>query len=248
MSDHQHLGLHPDPDSLNAFIEGALPEHERLQCLAHLADCPRCREVVFLAQEPAPAPGAAQPLRTRRGWFTPIPVFAAAAAFCLLMLAVWLYVQHTPVTPAPRIVARTEVAPATPTPPSASIAMPKERIVKPLPDVKASGPAIKPLPPLPRHLVASSAPAILPPPPPVAIQTAEASVPPALQPEVPVPPRFPSLSAISGTVIDATGAVIPRATIRLRQIDGNITAKNLSSDNNKTVIPAIGVEIVISKL
>ena len=225
MSDHQHLGLHPDPDSLNAFIEGALPEHERLQCLAHLADCPRCREVVFLAQEPAPAPAAAQPVRTRWRWIAPMPVFASAVAFCLLILAVWLYVRHTPGTPAPKIVAHTEVAPPIPTPRSVPVVTPKKpRIAKPLPHVKASGPARRPLPPLPPPMVASSVPPVLQPPPPVAIQNAEASLPPALQAETPVPPKFPSLSAISGTVIDATGAVIPRATIRLRQIDGTITA------------------------
>ena len=37
MSEYLQPGLHPDPDSLNAFVEGVLPEHERLQCLAHLA-------------------------------------------------------------------------------------------------------------------------------------------------------------------------------------------------------------------
>jgi len=61
MSEQLHPGLHPDADSLNAFIEGVLPEHERLQCMAHLAECSRCREVVFLAHEPPPAPAASAP-------------------------------------------------------------------------------------------------------------------------------------------------------------------------------------------
>src|ERR1700744_3608404 len=57
MSEHPQTGLHPDPDTLNAFIEGVLPEHERLACLTHFADCAACREVVYLAQEPeAPSP------------------------------------------------------------------------------------------------------------------------------------------------------------------------------------------------
>ena len=43
MSDQLHPGVHPEPDSLNAFIEGVLPEHERLACMAHLADCELCR-------------------------------------------------------------------------------------------------------------------------------------------------------------------------------------------------------------
>ena len=50
--------LHPDADILNAFVEHALPESERVRVVAHMADCPRCRQVVFLAQavaEPVPA-------------------------------------------------------------------------------------------------------------------------------------------------------------------------------------------------
>ena len=82
MSEHLHPGLHPDADSLNAFIEGVLPEHERLACLAHLADCSRCREIVYLAQEPvAPAPIPAEtPFRSgndgsHRSPFSPPPWF-----------------------------------------------------------------------------------------------------------------------------------------------------------------------------
>jgi hypothetical protein len=43
--------VHPNGESLNAFIEQALPATERQQILAHLAACDRCREVMFLAQE-----------------------------------------------------------------------------------------------------------------------------------------------------------------------------------------------------
>ena len=53
MSEELHPGLHPDADALNAFLEGALPEHKRAECLTHLADCALCREVVFLAREAA---------------------------------------------------------------------------------------------------------------------------------------------------------------------------------------------------
>ena len=57
MSEYPQPGLHPDPDTLNAFIEGVLPEHERLACLTHFAGCAACREVVYLAQGPeAPSP------------------------------------------------------------------------------------------------------------------------------------------------------------------------------------------------
>ena len=55
MSEDLRPALHPDADVLNAFLEGALQEHERAGCLVHLADCAQCREVVFLAREGAEA-------------------------------------------------------------------------------------------------------------------------------------------------------------------------------------------------
>jgi hypothetical protein len=45
--------VHPDADSLSAFAEQALSEAERTRMVAHLAQCARCREVVFLAQTAA---------------------------------------------------------------------------------------------------------------------------------------------------------------------------------------------------
>ena len=49
------LELHPDADSLNAFVEQALADSERERVVAHLAGCSRCRQVVYLAQETAEA-------------------------------------------------------------------------------------------------------------------------------------------------------------------------------------------------
>ena len=48
-----HPGRHPDAESLNAFLEQALPAPERAQILGHIASCSRCRQVVFLAQQAA---------------------------------------------------------------------------------------------------------------------------------------------------------------------------------------------------
>jgi hypothetical protein len=45
----QTHGPHPDPDLLSAFAEKALPERDRAQVLAHLAECGDCRQVVFFA-------------------------------------------------------------------------------------------------------------------------------------------------------------------------------------------------------
>ena len=52
MSDLIQLGQHPDADQLNAFVEHALPAHEREQTLAHLAGCAECREIVALSLPP----------------------------------------------------------------------------------------------------------------------------------------------------------------------------------------------------
>src|SRR5947208_14164738 len=99
MSEHLHPGLHPDPDSLSAFIEGVLPEHERLQCLAHLAECSQCREVVYLAQEPTPVP-ASGPAPAWRRWFAPVPVLAAAAAACIVVVPAAWYLHQKGAAPA----------------------------------------------------------------------------------------------------------------------------------------------------
>lgn len=53
MNSTSQLDLHPDAESLNGFVEQALPEREREQVLTHLAACGRCRQVVYLAQESA---------------------------------------------------------------------------------------------------------------------------------------------------------------------------------------------------
>src|SRR5580704_9639251 len=98
MSEFIQPGLHPDPDTLNAFIEGMLPEHERLQCLTHLAECPSCREVVYLAQyplesDPPPVAPAIEKVSFWKRWFTPLPVLSAATAAGILVLSFALY-QH----------------------------------------------------------------------------------------------------------------------------------------------------------
>lgn len=131
MSEHLHPGLHPDADLLNAFIEGVLPEHERSECLAHLADCPRCREIVYLAQEPvAPAPVPADPVPFwkpwfakgwfEKGWFArrpfaPIPVLVAAV-LCVLLVSVGVYrlIEPNRVEPVLTAVAAPAVKPLAP--------------------------------------------------------------------------------------------------------------------------------------
>jgi len=126
------LELHPDADSLNAFVEHALPEGERAGIVAHLADCARCREVVYLAQSaavgelvaPAVATKAAQPewlsstfAKWRMAW---IPAAALAAVAAVVL---WVHLRPAParqetaqmVMP-PRAAAPPEAAPATAAP------------------------------------------------------------------------------------------------------------------------------------
>ncbi len=45
--------FHPNAESLSAFAESALGAQERREIVSHLAECGRCREIVFLAQEAA---------------------------------------------------------------------------------------------------------------------------------------------------------------------------------------------------
>jgi len=115
MSGQLNPGAHPAPDSLNAFLEGALPEHERLEYLAHFAQCPRCREVVFLAQEPPPASVVPKPTPLWRPWFTPVALLSGAAACTLVIVS--LYPRHTPLAPARELVASAKPALQAPAPP-----------------------------------------------------------------------------------------------------------------------------------
>jgi hypothetical protein len=94
MNSKTQFDLHPDAESLNAFVEQALAEQERGLILAHLAECSRCRQVVYLAQEAAAGmetaaagstlrPAARQRLWLRRWWLVWAPVGALAATVTL---------------------------------------------------------------------------------------------------------------------------------------------------------------------
>jgi hypothetical protein len=94
-----HPGRHPDAESLNAFIEQALPAPERAQILGHIASCSRCRQVVFLAQQAAAeAPLAVPAMRptSRVPWYQNWQlIWAPAAAFALIAgLAVLIHMRH----------------------------------------------------------------------------------------------------------------------------------------------------------
>ena len=73
---------HPDANLLAAFAEKRLLPHERKDLLAHLAECPECREVVALASAPA------QPIPMRP--MSPVWRWAAGiAAAALVLTGAW---------------------------------------------------------------------------------------------------------------------------------------------------------------
>ncbi len=112
MSDGLQFGRHPDADQLSAFVEQALPAHEREATLAHLAICAECRAVVALSQ-PAAAPHSAPAENpARRAWFHGWNlVWPATATLAALALAI-VFVYHSnstrssPGAPAEMAVAR----------------------------------------------------------------------------------------------------------------------------------------------
>jgi len=95
MSEPLQFDYHPDADQICAFVEHALPAHEREQMLDHLAGCTECRAVVALSLpelvEPEGAPAAAsfKPwwLRWRLAW----PAGVATAAIVLTVF----YIHQT---------------------------------------------------------------------------------------------------------------------------------------------------------
>jgi Photosynthesis system II assembly factor YCF48 len=86
--------VHPDADTLTAYVEQSLPSTESQTVVAHLAVCEPCREVVVLSQsllaEPAtqtvlaPAPGS----RWRRLLTPAFSAAAAAAAMAVIAVMV----------------------------------------------------------------------------------------------------------------------------------------------------------------
>src|ERR1051326_1821794 len=185
MSEH----LHPDIDSLNAFVEGVLQEHERVECLAHLAECPRCRELGFLAQEPPSVAVMPRPAISWRRWFAPIPVLTAAAVICIALTGMWLYLRRPRMEASTRDVARV----TQPRPQS-----PDNRVEAPIPEPsvarkmtlsartrRKSAPSAEQRPP-----VIAALPSIQPPP--------EVSIPgpapPPLRSSLPQPQPSPSLT------------------------------------------------------
>ncbi len=97
---------HPE-EQLAAYVDGALPGHERAEVERHLAGCARCRDEVALARAasqamrgleelPAPAGVASEALReaaaatSKPPWYVKLVPVAAAAALVAVIVAVAL--------------------------------------------------------------------------------------------------------------------------------------------------------------
>jgi hypothetical protein len=129
---------HPDIESLSAFAEQALSEHERSRLLAHLAVCPRCRQIVALAHQPveeeiqlvAAAPPISSPPQpnpqhhSRPWWRNPWLVTAAPLAALAASATFVLYVHQARIerdvqlarNSAPAVTSQVESPTATPQP------------------------------------------------------------------------------------------------------------------------------------
>ena len=226
MSEHLHPGLHPDADSLNAFIEGVLPEHERLECLAHLADCPRCREIVYLAQEPvAPASIHADRVPFWKRWFVPIPVLAAAVV-CVLLVSIGVYRLTRSIKVEPVL---TAVA-TPPFEPPAPSSKPLRQTPAPVPakSIARRQPTLAPdRPAIIQNAAPSAAPVASAP---IAVPMNPAPATPAAPPPPASPAPFsaarqafvetPATSGIAGTVTDPAGVVVPLALVTVRPVTG----------------------------
>jgi hypothetical protein len=239
--------LHPDADLLSAFVEGVLPEHARAQCLAHLAECSRCRDLVFLTQETrvVPTTPILVPSPARRRWLRPMPLLAVAAALCVALLGAWLYLRSKTGAPPRELAAEVSPAPSStpdhpaeitpkPVPPKTTPRARRRIQQEPTPEVPAVPPTTVPETPRPPQTSPSPAQA-------ESVKDTSRSTPQAIIPE----PKSPAItvqaeaasatpsSGISGIVTDPSGAVVPTATVQLRQLATNRTSSTQTDQSGE---------------
>ena len=116
------VDAHPDADQLSAFLEEALPQHEREETLAHLAICPRCRQITGLAAVEAPAIAAPTVVQARQPWFKTWRLAWPVAAFATAVLIALNVHQSAPpqLGPPQNLRAAAAVSAASPTAPARS--------------------------------------------------------------------------------------------------------------------------------
>ena len=135
MSDLLQPGQHPDADHLNAFIEDALPLHERQHTLAHLAMCPHCREIVYLSQSASLSESLEpQTIVTRKAWFSGWNMWPVAAVLAGAFIFT-IYLHNTRIKNNKNTVATTAELQRTAPPLPAALPVPPsvQRPVQPMP-------------------------------------------------------------------------------------------------------------------
>ena len=175
-------------------------------------------------------------------WFQPIPLLGMAAAVCVAIIGTWLYLRSGKEAQPQELAARVTQAP--PSPPDNRVETPAPKPV--VPEASPSARRRSPEPPAqnpPPAPVTSPEPPQTPPEPPriapvpppaEATRSKDSST---AEPNTPPPPKPPAIvaqteavsSGISGTVTDQSGAVVPQATVELRQLAGN-SATNARTD------------------
>jgi hypothetical protein len=114
MSEYLQPGQHPDADQIGAFVEHALPAHERERIFDHLAVCPECRAIVARSLPPVdePAKLLAEPARGRwlSGWNLAWSTAVVLAA--TIFFTIFVYHAATPRS-APGQLAVSRPAPST---------------------------------------------------------------------------------------------------------------------------------------
>jgi Carboxypeptidase regulatory-like domain len=142
MSDVHQLGHHPDADQISAFVEQALPAHERKQMFDHLAVCAECRELVALSLPAIEEPEPVKPVAAsaRRPWWSGWNLALPAAAVLAGLSAFVLYIHNSASAPN-----------ASPQPPMATLREP----AAPAPEARPPAGTLKASP----HLSAAEKPA-----------------------------------------------------------------------------------------
>ena len=127
MSGIDQFDSHPDADQIGAFVEHALPAHERERMFAHLAVCPECREIVMLSMPDEGEAAATTPAHAApRRWRTGLTLAWSGAAVLAAVAAIAIYLHHPVVAhrvqPSSQVAAVREQAQTTAQRPPASLA------------------------------------------------------------------------------------------------------------------------------
>jgi hypothetical protein len=234
MSEGLHPGVHPSPDALNAFVESALAEHERMECLGHLAKCAQCREVVFLAQKAAeieaPAAAPEAPVPFWRRLIRPMAIVSVAATAILAVL----FVGRQRMTPSPepqsRITANTQAPVETAQASKAAVRPPAFEQAP-----KKASPRPVPKEAHPPTAASVTAPAVTAP----LVAVASAPQPTPQPAPVAAAQQIVEGGRVSGTIVDPAGAVIASARVELKNENTGATYASTSDAHGQYSIEGL---------